>query len=332
VLNLPKGPRIAAIIGHADEPGMLEACIAHHLSVGAANVFVSVNRGEPGLDRVIAGDDRVRALPVDAFSSQDAFQYFSHAVREVEGWAAPDWVLFTDSDEFWLPQSGDLRRVANLETADLAVVERYNAFPQRNADGSVAAPDYRTPYRAPMILAREPLQDAYGRNDYRVPWIFGVDAPKLLVRPGLVQSVGPGGHNIVATDPALRWMIPADLVILHAPFTDEARFRRKIAAVRQVLASHAKRFNDRQAWHWRYWLSLDDAALGAEFRRQAIPAAALGVLGRDTVIGSAEELYRELDRSTAALRGDALDEFLERVITNYDRALTRNNAPSARGG
>ncbi|MCB8883360.1 glycosyltransferase family 2 protein [Acidisoma cellulosilytica] len=332
MLNADKVLRVAAIIGHADDASMLEACIAHHLSVGAANVFVSVNRGEAELDSAIAGDDRVRALPIRDFSSQDVFQYFTHAIREVERWVTPDFVLFTDSDEFWLPQSGDLRSIPSLEKADLAIVERYNAFPQRNADNSITPPHYRSPYRAPMILAREPLEDAYGAQDYRLPWIFGVDAPKIIVRPGMVQSVGPGGHNIVATDPGLRWVTPAELVILHAPFTDEARFRRKIASVRQVFASHAQRFNDRQAWHWRYWLSLSDAELGAEFRRQAIPAAALGILTRDAIVGSAEELYRELEKRAAPLRGDALDEFLERAITNYDRTLTRDNPMLVQGG
>lgn len=331
MLTSAKDLRIAAIIGHADDPEMLDACIAHHLAVGAANVFVSVNRGEPELDRLIAGDERVRAVPIDDFSQQDVFQYFTNAVREVERWAAPNFVLLTDSDEFWLPQSGDLRSVAGLDQTDLLIVERYNAFPQRSTEGTVLAPDYRNPYRAPMILAREPLEQAYQANDHRVPWIFAADAPKLIVRPSMVQSVGPGGHNIVATDPGLRWMVPADLVILHAPFTDEARFRRKIASVRQVLASHAPRFNERQAWHWRYWLSLDDDALGAEFRRQAIPVAALGVLARDAVVGSAEELYRQLEWHSTPLRGDALDEFLERAITNYDRVLTHTNRTLIRG-
>jgi hypothetical protein len=317
VLNSPQSPRIAAVIGHADDPAMLEACIAHHLAVGAANIFVSVNRGT-GLDGALAGDDRVRALPIQGFAAQDTFQYFTHATRAVGDWAAPDWVLFTDSDEFWLPQSGDLRLVAGLDTADLLIVERYNAFPQRHSDGSITSPDVRAPYQAPMILAREPLEDCYGAKDFRIPWIFGIDAPKLLVRPGLVQSVGPGGHNIAATNPGLTWITPADLAILHAPFTDEARFRRKIAGVRQVLASHGARFDHRQAWHWRYWLSLDDAALAVEFRRQAIPVQSLGILLRDTVVGPAAELYRELDQRPA-LRGDALHEFLGRVIMNYER-------------
>ncbi len=326
-------PRIAAIIGHADDPAMLDVCVAHHLSVGIANIFVSFNRGQAGLGQRLVGDDRVRALPVEAFSSADSFHYFSHAVREVDGWAAPDWVLFADTDEFWLPRSGDLRRTECLAGSDLVIVDRYNAFPRREADGTLSAPDFRAPFRQLMILAREAVEDAYQAGDYRIPWIFGVDAPKLLVRPAFVRAVGPGGHNIVATDPGLRWAMPEDVVIQHVPFTDEQRFRRKITAVRHVLSTHANRFDIRQAWHWRYWLSLSDEMLGEEFRRQAIPATSLGVLGRDAVVGIADDLYRELGQLAGRLRGDALYEFLERVIINYDRTQTMADAmPRPPGG
>ncbi len=308
--------RFAAIIGHADDAALLAQCIRHHLSIGIDRLFVSVNDDGAALPPAIDGDERVRAVRSSSFAHADGFRYFSHALREVIDWAAPDWVLFADSDEMWLPESGRIADTSGLADSDLLIVDRYNSFPQLLRNGDIAPPDLDDPFAQLLVLARESIEANYLAGDYRVPWIMGADAPKVLVRPGLVRQVGAGGHSIHTASAGVRWKIPDDLAILHAPFTTQARFVRKVAAIRAVMQGHGARFDARQAWHWRYWATLSGEQLAAEFRRQCIRASAVPVLRQQAVIGDAAALYPQLRQQAQAWEGEALNEILRRVISS----------------
>ncbi len=288
-------PRFAAIIGHADDVTLLAQCIRHHLSIGIDRLFVSVNDEAAALPAALDGDERVRAVRSSSFAHADTFRYFSHALREV---------------------IARIAETGGLADSDLLIVDRYNSFPQLLRDGQIAAPDLDDPFAQLLVLARESIEANYLAGDYRVPWIMGADAPKVLVRPGLVQQVGAGGHSIHTAATGVRWKIPDDLAILHAPFTTEARFLRKVEAIRTVMQCHGSRFDARQAWHWRYWATLGGEQLAAEFRRQCIRASAVPVLRQQAVIGDAAALYPQLRQQAQACEGEALSEILRRVISS----------------
>jgi SAM-dependent methyltransferase len=316
-MNADATPHIAAIIGHADDPAILTACIRHHLGIGVRHILVVMNEDEAAPE-AFAGDERVRAVHASEFTGQDRFSYFSAALRQLTDWVAPEWVLFADSDEFWLPAAGSLAGLA-LADKDLLIVERFNTPVLRGRDGQFAAPDLSAPASLPLISLREEIDEQYLGGDTQTPWIMGLDAPKLLVRPELVASVGAGAHSIIASNPALRWHMPDDLLILHAPFTTEARFAKKVAAIHEIFRQFGDRFNARQAWHWRYWLGLTDAGVTAEFQRQAFRESALPALLAQGVLAMPAAQYAALRRDAGSLQGDALHEALGRAVQNYVR-------------
>jgi hypothetical protein len=268
-------PSFAAIIGHADDPDMLRRCIAHHLEIGVERIFVSLNDDDPQSASVaneFAAGGRVRAARVESFAP-DPFHYFTAAKDVVMAWAAPDWVLFLDSDEFWVPAGGDIADTAGLAELDLIAAPRYNVVPLRERDGTVREVDLADPAHALLIAARRPMDAAYLARKPHTPWILVEDARKIMTRPELVREVGRGAHDIVATTGTPRWAWPDDLLIAHAPFTTEARFRRKVDAIRTRLTAYGNRFGPTQAWHWRRWLQIDDAGgLAAEFALQLFDA------------------------------------------------------------
>jgi SAM-dependent methyltransferase len=317
-MSINSTPQIAAIIGHADDPAILAACIRHHLSVGVARILVVMNEDDAAAPAAFADDERVRAIHASQFTGEDRFSYFSAAVRQLNDWAAPEWVFFTDSDEFWLPQGGTFATLA-LADKDLLIVERFNTPVLRGRDGAYLAPDLSAPAALPLISQRERIEEQYLGGDTQTPWIMGLDAPKLLVRPEFVASAGAGGHSMIATDPKLRWHMPDDLLILHAPFTTEARFAKKVAAIRDVFTHYGDRFNARQAWHWRYWLSLTGAEVAAEFQRQAFRESALPALLAQGVLAMPATQYAALRAMADSLQGDALHEALGRAVQNYAR-------------
>jgi hypothetical protein len=236
--------------------------------------------------------------------------------------------LFSDSDEFWLPRGSNLALLARLQDKDLFITERFNTPVLRAADGSFRVSDLSAPEKLPLISRREDIEAAYLAGDTQIPWIMGLDAPKLMVRTALIEAVGAGGHSITASNPALRWHRPDDLLILHAPFTTEARFIAKIAALRNVFATYGERFHPRQAWHWRRWLELDEAQLQQEFRRQSFREAAVPALMQQGVLALPETQYGQLAELAASFQGDALHESLGRAIENYYAALRSASEPA----
>jgi SAM-dependent methyltransferase len=317
-MNAHNTPHIAAIIGHADDPAILLACIRHHLSIGVGHILVVMNDDEAVAPAEFNGDDRVRVVHASTFAGHDRFSYFSAAVRQLTSWTQAEWVLFSDSDEFWLPAAGSLSGLT-LADKDLLIVERFNTPVLRGRDGRFVAPDLSAPGTLPLISLREEIEEQYLAGDTQTPWIMGRDAPKLMVRPELVASAGAGAHSIIATNPGLRWHMPDDLLILHAPFTTEARFAKKVAAIREIFKAYGDRFNARQAWHWRYWLSLTDADVTAEFQRQSFRESALPALLAQGVLAMPAALYAILRKTAGSLQGDALHEALGRAVQNYVR-------------
>ncbi len=265
-------PRVAAVIAHADDAALLERCIAHHLEIGVAHLFVSLNRADAASERVAreaARDRRVRVARVEDYSA-DPFRYFTEAVGVVRAWAAPDWLFFADSDEFWVPASGRIDRIERLHDTDVLSVPRYNAPPLRAAAGvdSLLRFDPYTVHLAdppglggPQSFERDP----------HASWVMLRDHPKVMVRPEFVAEVGRGAHTIVSNDPHWRGAQAADALIVHLPFTTRARFGRKLTAIRARLAAYGDRFGPGEAWHWRRWIALDDAGeIDAEFERQLL--------------------------------------------------------------
>jgi hypothetical protein len=286
--------RFGIIIGHADEAALLRRCIAHHLAIGADHIFVSLNTPNAESLAVVREFEtraNVRAAPVGSFAA-DPFHYFTAAKDVVVDWAAPDWVLFVDTDEFWLPASGLLQRTAALEQMDFYEVPRYNAAPIRNADGSMRefVPGFDTlvidtrgqEYARPEFLVQHP----------DVPWIRANDGPKIMIRPEFVEEVGRGAHTIAMRGGAHRSTKAGDLLIVHAPITTEARFWRKVEAIGARMTAYGDRFASGQAWHWRHWLAIREAGgLHAEFERQLFDARDLPALRSAGVLTTPASLF-----------------------------------------
>ena len=96
--------RFAAIVAHADDPELLARCIAHHLALGVERVFVSLNLDDPESERVARSFEhtgRVRAARLESFA-RDPFHHFTEAKRPLVAWCDPEWLMFVDSDEFWI--------------------------------------------------------------------------------------------------------------------------------------------------------------------------------------------------------------------------------------
>lgn len=281
----------AAVIFHADTAEMLDRCVEHHLAIGVDRIFVSLNQDDPESAAVAAAFESpaVRVARIEEFA-EDRFDYFTAALNAVAAWAKPDWLMFVDSDEFWLPAGGTMRAVAGLEAAGACTVRRFNAPPVR-AGGALRAFGVADLAAIPVIAERQAM-DAELLARSAAPWIGAKIGPKLMLRPRLARRVKYGAHEFVPAYDGMRVVVPDDLLIVHFPFTGEARFRRKVELIGAMLAAHADRFQPGEAWHWRHWLRVAERdGLAAEFAAQVVDERDLAELHARGVLTTPADLF-----------------------------------------
>ena len=272
---------------------MLLRCIEHHLAAGVDFIFVSLHLDDRESAAVAAAFESafVRVARVEEYAA-DPLDYFNASLQAVTAWTQADWVMFVDSDEFWVPAGGTMRAVAGLEKSDASPVRRFNAPPIRIGDGTIAPIDLSDPAVTLVVGARRTMDAAYLAQNAGTRWIDHRVGPKLMVRPRCVGRIGFGAHDFVPVEAGARVTVPDDVLILHLPFTDEARFRRKVEGARAMLAQHDVRLEAAQAWHWRRWLQLaEGGGLDAEFAAQVVDAREVAELVARGVLTTPRALF-----------------------------------------
>jgi hypothetical protein len=114
----------------------------------------------------------------------------------------------------------------------------------------------------------------------------------MMARAEAVEAVGLGAHEVTLRGQAQRVLHARDLLIVHTPFTDIARFRSKLADIRKVFAQFGDQLGPNTAVHWRRWLELtDDTAVNEEFARNVIPERDLADLWAARVLAYPSDLF-----------------------------------------
>jgi hypothetical protein len=279
-------PCIAAVIGHADEFGMLECCIAHHARLGVERFFISADaaavRGQDGLNALALRDD-VRI----AYRGEDAegFRVFSAAAVQIAEWARPDWILLIDSDEFCMSAHNDLRRSAALAHADIVQLERFNVPPMRDSAGAVRNADPARLDEARFISRPRAVDLRDLSEQMAPPWIMAAIAPRVVARPNVMQAIPTGGHEVTASREDVERRIADDVCVLHLPFTTYERFERKIERVMLAVTEFGHLYAPGEAAHWRRWAAIAQRGrLPVEFDRQFFDEETVRALVRDDVM------------------------------------------------
>ena len=286
--------RFAAILGVKDEIELLDSCIAHLWTIGVDRI-IALDAGSTDGSLECLQRNRSERLQLIQFDGLDpAIDAWERVNMEAVRGSGAEWVLFQDADEFWLPAHGSLARCAGLDDLDVLRVDRFNVPLGTDGPCTRLPPDLETP----LIVAEIPRFRQHIEQHPDTPWIRGVPVPKVMARRECIAGLGNACHDIVSTGEApLRKARPRDVVIAHLPFSTPTRFRRKVDNIRQVFTVYADYFREHpgEAWHWRRWLSLEDAAaMDREFWRQAFDAATLEAYRRDGIINDASTLFAKV--------------------------------------
>ncbi len=294
--------KIAAVLGAMDEIDLIGPAIAHLRAIGVDHIVAIDGGSTDGTAEVLAreageGFDLMPSADIGYDGAEAEMRSAARAVERARR-AGADWVLFCDADEFWLPATGRLKDTRALADAEALAVARFNV--PRLADGG-ALPVPATPDGYAGLLLYAPgggrrATQARARRDPDAPWIAGVPADKVMVRPEAATTTGAGHHSALgAGGRRLATTRPQDLVIAHVPFTTEARFARKVANIAAAVAASGDRWGPDAAWHWRRWLeaAAREGGVAGELARNSVTAAELAELRRAKVVRTAAEV---LDR------------------------------------
>lgn len=287
--------RISAVVGCKDEVTLLEPAVAALLRAGVATVSIFDDGSTDGSQELIARltrDPRIHHAPpptdLAAMLRFDGPLFGPILQRD-----APDWVLFCDADEIWLPQSGDMRHTAGLHSHDVIAVERYNVAVQGGALPPGALLDGAFLRGMNLITERRKLTREVLQADAQARWILHRIYPKLMVRPAAVERYLLGADNVLGRDGQPPKLLKAkDMVIAHLPFTDYPRFERKVRNIATVFERYDAEHSGTLAWHWRHWLALYRAGgLEEEFHRQILDADSRAAMRARGGLISAAELF-----------------------------------------
>jgi hypothetical protein len=295
--------KIVACIGFSDEGSLLFDCVGHMFSIGVDAVIVGhMSRSEADSARLRTQFDGRTDVALLQFRQTDAkaFEYPQAMLACAQRHFAPDWLLFGDADEFWIPRGGSLRALLDSARYDVLQVPRFNLALEGGLDGPVAR-DLRHP-EGPLMFVGGPANKPElmaGAPDHR--WIAGGVHRKVLARAAMTAQLTLGMHDVVpppGTEP-LR-AVASDLVIAHLPFTTLERFRCKVQGIREIFRYHGHRLNANDAWHWRRWLELEDAGrLDEEFRHQVLAPETLEQWRAEGLLQTPEQYFT----AVAALGG-----------------------------
>jgi glycosyltransferase involved in cell wall biosynthesis len=242
-------PTFGAVIGCLDEQDLIGPCLAHLARIGVTAVVV-IDAGSTDDTRAIArlAGATVVTRPdwVTDYASESS--YLVDLAKNL----GTDWVLILDADEFPIPRGGHLSKCRL--TADVLSLPRYNTV--SDVEDVLANP-------LEAWLLDGPDETAW-RVNAGVPIVTLRPQPKVMARRSVIRGIAPGGHDVVTDATASRAMA-TDLLIAHVAISSWHRFATKVDNIRAEMEKNPGFFENENAWHWRRWAAMDEAALTAEY-------------------------------------------------------------------
>jgi len=202
-----------------NEEDIIEQNIRFHRAQGVNNFIVMDNRSTDATSEILQRLSQHIEIeyilqPFDDFNQS---QWVTEMARRAANVHNADWVINNDADEFWLPQSGTLKRLLETVPSDVSVlcVTRHNAV-VIGEDGAAL-----TGRSHPEISE---FFETNSRNCLGSPLLS-----KVLHRASPSVTIAQGNHAIEGISGAIE--VAGDrLRILHYPYRSLAKYKDKIRA------------------------------------------------------------------------------------------------------
>jgi hypothetical protein len=288
--------RIAANVGVRDEIELIIKNIEHLRSIGVDDIVVGdlfSSDGTWDALQVYRDDPQVHLIQFK-LGDPNLFRFTYKMLDYTRQHIKPDWVIFTDADEFWIPATGNIKDTRGLQTADVVRTWRFNIA---LSDTGLLWPESITPATyQDLMLITAPITDfnRYVKEHPDTPFILGQVDPKLIARPDRLGLLPMGGHEAQSIDGSpLNTLFADDLLVAHAAHSSRERFFLKVDNIRGTFKLFGDLFAGEQAWHWRRWLRIaDEGGLDEEHERQIFSVDEMARLRAEGKINPASAWFR----------------------------------------
>lgn len=233
-----------------DEADIILQNIDTHLSLGVDHVLVTDHGSVDGTRDILAEYERLGVATVidKAQRKQTQSKWMTRMAKLAKKRHGAEWILNNDADEFWIPESGNLKDAVQGATASVLQARRMNMVYAHDTDPTLPWAE-RLVYRAARPLPLPTLQDFYS-DTLEFPYFYHELPPKVLTRAKGLLRIHPGNH-------AASYRIPveheaSDINIFHFPVRSPEQFTRKVVAGTEALLLN-RHLPPRQGWHLRRW-------------------------------------------------------------------------------
>lgn len=210
-------PKLTMTLLVRNEADILAENIRYHHSQGIDSFIVMDNLSTdatPEIIHTLSQDIEIDYLlqEADDYNQRQWVTEMAHRAVTEHG---ADWILHNDADEFWLPETGDLRSFARTLTDEVGVVQ----VPRHNA---VVLSEEGGPLQGGCHPSRS---EVFERNSLNAQ---GKTLPgKVMHRACMTAEVHQGNHGVSGV-PGRVDQAKGRLLILHFPYRSLERYKEKI--------------------------------------------------------------------------------------------------------
>ncbi len=263
-----------------DEEDIVADNINYHLNAGADLLLVTDN-GSVDTTRDIVQtfvDEGVARLLVEPAPVHSQWRWVTRMARIAYWDHGADWVINTDADEFWWPESGDLKKALGLIGSEYSAL-RVPRFDFRPLAGVGGGPR-ETPYRETSSLR----------------FIGGPLEPKTCHRADPRVIVGQGNHEVSGVSGA-ELDGTGLLSVFHFPTRSLEQFRRGVANAGAAYRRSTEFVPTTGEVKRALYEALEDGSLDGVFASRELPEPEAEVAIESGEIVADRRLMRALDGS-----------------------------------
>lgn len=277
-LTQPKdSARLVMSILCRNEVDIIEANIRTHAKLGVDAFVVMDNGSTDGTRELLESLSREFDLtiidqPEQTYQQAKWMLQLAHYARDKLG---AQWVISNDADEFWLPESGDIKSLLSMRDSVVTVARSNMILDERALSDNYQFTQARWRVNYPICYQKQAQL-----GDANLSMLLAPISPKVIVNPyGLIKLSG-GNHR------AKHWFklvtkrdLPT-LRVYHFPIRSWQQFEQNIRQRERLLAQGA-----RMGDHYRRWVAcLKAGTLREEFEKLVIRDYELSVLERFGVV------------------------------------------------
>lgn len=269
-----KREKIGQIIHESKNIDLLRLNIAYHQSIGVDYFLICVRDAEASVLTEIQEtftDKNMFVFPLNLKGLKPEDEKIKNR-RLIAYWKMqevfnPSHIFFVDTDEFWIPKSGSIKKSVKAYPSDVLEVRRFNALLDEKDLDCLEEILLDNDRRNRLLIIHNPpvryYQDMIRLN---VPAILKREESKVFLRSKNYEAIATGFHFVSHDQEAV---VPDEILVLHIPFPGLKAFEEKIKGIRSYFENiHDARLPN-ESRLWKDWASLpDQEAIEAEFKRQ----------------------------------------------------------------